>query len=83
MTKSLGHKRAWKEKVGYSGVHKWIVRKFGPANKCEECGNEKAKRYEWANIDGVIERDRKHYAMLCKSCHNKMDRWGHKLKIKK
>ena len=81
---------AWKgERVGYSALHGWIIRKFGIADKCEnkDCiyprknksGKwvRKVKRYEWANISGEYKRTKKDFIQLCPSCHRKYD-----LKIK-
>ena len=80
----IGNKNSEKgENIGYFGIHKWLVKNFGKANKCEECGDKKAKRYEWANIDKVYKKERSHFVMLCKRCHNKMDIWNYNLKVKK
>lgn len=64
---------AWKDKVGYSGVHRWLYRNFGKANHCESCCGE-AKRYEWALIKGKsYEKRRDSFWQLCSSCHQKYD----------
>src|SRR5258708_6997288 len=40
----------WKgENVGYSAVHSWIRRKYGNANKCQECNS--VVYVQWANLD--------------------------------
>ena len=66
---------AWKgESAGYAAKHKWLDRNFGRPRKCENCGTEKAKKFEWANISGKYHREREDYKCLCTSCHRKMDR---------
>lgn len=57
----------------YMTVHAWIRKKYGKANHCSLDENHEAKRYEWANIDGIYEKDIKHFVQLCRSCHAKMD----------
>lgn len=83
----------WKgEKAGYSSKHKWLVRKFGRATRCdnESCvyprTNAKgtilyeAKKYTWANLSGKYKRNIEDYIQLCVSCHSKYDL--HLIKIK-
>ncbi len=60
--------------AGYKAKHTYIQRKHGSPTYCEQCGDEKAKRYEWANISGNYTRNRKDYMRMCKSCHNRLDR---------
>ena len=67
----------WKgEGAAYSSKHKWIYRKFGKANKCENpnCKCILPKRYEWANISNKYIRDISDWLQLCSSCHNHFDR---------
>jgi len=76
----------WKgDAVGYSGVHQWLRRKYGNANKCENKDCEGiSKSYDWANLSGKYKRDRTDFMMLCKSCHSHHDykkfgiKWGRK-----
>lgn len=76
----------WKgDKVGYWGIHKWIVYWYGQASKCEnlKCVYPrldshkklmlKPKRFEWANISKKYLRDISDWMSLCPSCHRKFD----------
>lgn len=65
----------WKgDEVGYEGIHAWLRREFGLANKCEgeDCWG-KSKAYHWANISGKYLRRRSDFKMLCASCHLRYD----------
>lgn len=67
----------WKgDKVSYWGIHKWLVKQFGNANKCER--KQCYKRnfiYQWALRKGKnYERKRENFIQLCKSCHSIYDR---------
>ena len=73
---------AWKgDKVGYFALHDWIRRRLGKPRKCEECGTENAKKFEWANISREYKRNLSDWQRLCGKCHMKYDgykRWiGH------
>lgn len=83
--KGLTHYR-WKgEEACYSSKHKWLVRLYGRADRCDNdtCvyprrngkGTllKKAKKFTWANISGLYKRDIKDYIKLCVSCHSKYD----------
>ena len=74
------------DNIKYGGIHSWLVRMFGKANKCENLlcvyprknkgGNivKMAKRFEYALMVGKkYERKRENYIMLCPSCHRKYD----------
>lgn len=61
------------DKAGVSAMHKWIVSQLGRPMKCEECSTEKAKRFEWSNIDHKYRRDIRDYRRLCPPCHRKYD----------
>jgi len=61
---------------GYTWIHKWLVKEYGKACKCE---NDKCprvyNRYEWALIHGKnYEKNRNNFKMLCSSCHRKYDK---------
>lgn len=74
----------WKgDKVGYCGLHDWLRNTEGLADKCEniDCSREGKRVFHWANITGVYERKRKHWAMLCVTCHNRFDKNKIKLNI--
>lgn len=69
-------------KVGYSGIHKWIVRQRGKADHCEECGCDKVPKgrvrwFDWANISNQYKRDISDWIMLCKPCHRVIDGGHH------
>ena len=71
----------WKgDKVGYRGLHYWIIRqKKGRAMKCSLCGKTGGgKKIQWANKDGKYRRKATDYFALCASCHKK-----HDIKLKK
>jgi hypothetical protein len=61
------------ENVKYSGLHIWIRRQLGEPKKCEVCGSETAKKYEWANIDHKYRRNLIDWKRMCTSCHKKYD----------
>lgn len=65
---------AWKgDKIGYYGVHSWIRRISGYPKKCENCGTETAKKFEWSNISGEYRRDINDWKRLCTKCHIAFD----------
>lgn len=57
----------------YFRVHEWIIRIYGNASYCSNNPDHVNRRFEWANISGVYEKDIKHFIQLCMSCHRKMD----------
>jgi len=62
----------WKgDAVGYHALHAWVRRWLGAPRKCSACGDEAARRYEWANISGEYRRDLSDWRRLCASCHRK------------
>ena len=67
----------WKgDNVGYHGIHAWLKRHFGHADRCEfsSC-NKKSKVFEWALRKGFkYERKRQNFIRLCGSCHKKYDK---------
>lgn len=66
---------AWKGKnVGYFGVHNWIEKKKGKPKKCENCGTEAARKYEWSNKDHKYRRILADYRRLCTKCHRDYDK---------
>lgn len=67
------------DKVGNSGLHKWVARHLGKPNLCDHCGTTTAKRFEWANKSGLYLRDLTDWLRLCTSCHRKYD--GHAYKM--
>lgn len=76
---SLSHRgeRAynWKgDKVGYSGLHKWVSLRLGKAKVCEVCSNAKSKVVDWANKSHQYKRDLRDWLELCRSCHIRYDK---------
>lgn len=67
----------WKgDDVGYHGVHSWLKREYGKADKCENpnCEYENPNQFDWALLRGkTYERNREHFLMLCRGCHLKYD----------
>lgn len=66
----------WKKEVSYGGVHKWLMREYGKANKCEssKCEAEDIKKHEWALVRGkTYEKIRENFIQLCASCHRRYD----------
>lgn len=62
---------AWKgQEVGYRGLHYWLRRIRGEPSACQWCSNPKG---QWANIDGLYQRDPDDFVSLCASCHKHYD----------
>jgi hypothetical protein len=83
-------KKGWTRTNKYRNLHWWVKRRLGRPNKCDECGNEKAKRYDWANKSGKYLKDISDWVRLCTKCHYDKDKWilksskmKQKMKVKK
>lgn len=64
----------WKgDRIKNRGLHMWIELRMGKPRKCEKCGTEVAKVYDWANKSGEYKRDLADWMRLCRSCHLKND----------
>lgn len=67
----------WKgDNASYCNFHKWLVKHYGKANKCENpnCKYKNPKRYEWAlKKEYKHSHNINHYIQLCSSCHRKYD----------
>jgi hypothetical protein len=64
---------SWKgNDVTYAAFHCRVVSLKGRPNKCEVCGTETAKRYDWACIGDY--RKVEDYQRMCRSCHWKHDK---------
>lgn len=62
----------WKgDKVGYSGLHKWVKRNYKFNETCEHCGGD--RKLHLANRTGIYDREFENWIILCKSCHIKFD----------
>lgn len=57
----------------YSAVHHWLKKHYGKADHCIIDPSHTSKRFEWANIDGIYEKDIEHFVQLCRVCHARMD----------
>lgn len=63
----------WKGvKVGYRGIHSWIQRNYGKAERCDVCGKTKG-RMCWANKDKQYSRDIEDWFQACGKCHKEYD----------
>lgn len=60
---------------GYHDIHKWLIKTFGKANRCEfKTCKGVSKSYAYALIHGKqYEFNRDNFMMLCYSCHNSYD----------
>ena len=66
----------WKgDKVGYVGLHSWVVKHFGKPDTCEHCGTAglSGRKINWANKSHKYLRDLSDWLRLCVSCHKKYD----------
>lgn len=59
--------------VKYGAIHRWVRRKYGDNMQCENCGTNKSKKFEWANISGLYKLQREDWARLCCKCHRRYD----------
>jgi hypothetical protein len=65
----------WKgEDVKYSGLHRWISRKLGKANKCEFADETCRGPFEWSNISHTYKRNVNDFQPLCSSHHKRYDK---------
>lgn len=74
----------WKDdKIGYSGIHAWLLRTQGKAKRCENifCPN-KSRTFDWAKIRGKqYRRITRYYAQLCRICHTRYDQLNEEIKL--
>lgn len=54
-------------------LHRRLYSRYGKPKKCEVCGTESAKNYDYANLSGEYEA-LSDYIPMCRSCHWKFDR---------
>lgn len=65
----------WKgDNVGYYALHSWVKRHLGTPMKCEMCGTETAKQFDWANKSQEYKREKSDWLRLCGVCHKKHDK---------
>jgi hypothetical protein len=63
----------WKgDDVGYSALHTWIYRTWKKKEVCEFCGED--KKLDWANKNGIYNRNKINWLNLCRKCHLRYDR---------
>lgn len=83
---SISHKgrdedksNSWKgSSVGYSGLHKWVIKNLGSPLECENCGLEGCKNgskwnIHWANKSREYKRILNDWLALCAKCHKQYD----------
>jgi hypothetical protein len=64
----------WKgDSVCYERFHDRIEEIKGKPMKCENCGDETRKYYDWSCLDGDY-KNVESYKRLCRSCHAKHDK---------
>ena len=69
----------WKgDKVSYPALHTWITKYKGSPQRCEICGTNEPRRYEWANKDHKYQRNLDDFIRLCAKCHRKYDKLNNK-----
>lgn len=61
-----------KEELSYSGLHTWIKRQRGKAQKCEWCGDDKT--IDWANKSHKYKKDLDDWIALCRKHHIQYDK---------
>ena len=61
---------------GYFAIHKWLLRHYGKADKCENTNCEKkSKIYQWAlRKDKEYKHKKENFIMLCQNCHRNYDK---------
>lgn len=66
--------KSWRgDLVGKCALHAWVRRRLGTPKKCELCGTETAKIYDWANKDHKYRRNLEDFIRLCRPCHRRYD----------
>jgi hypothetical protein len=76
---SAAQQSAWaanrKEVLTYSGIHAWVKRNWGKADRCELCGKSALAgcKVHWASKDHKYSRNRKDWMMACRPCHAAYD----------
>lgn len=64
----------WKgNAVGNNALHAWVKRQLGNPQKCEKCGTDKPRIYDWSNKSGKYLRDISDWQRLCRPCHRMYD----------
>jgi len=66
------HIHSQKKELSYSGLHAWIKRQLGKANKCFIC--EDTKTVDWANKSHQYKKDINDWIALCRKHHIQYDK---------
>ena len=66
------------DNISYDGLHAWLKRKYGKADKCENPNCPKTHNiFHWSKLkDKEYQRNRENFWMLCIKCHNNYDNLG-------
>lgn len=63
----------WKgDEAGYYAIHIWLSAHYGKPKECKFCGE--TEKIQWANKNGIYNRERKNWLNLCYWCHRKYDK---------
>ena len=57
-------------RVGYTGLHRWVTKRMLKPELCVRC--DKRKAYDLAN-KGIYDRNLENWEWLCRSCHMETD----------
>lgn len=59
----------------YTGIHAWVRRNWGKANRCEICNKKNllSRQVHWANKDHKYSRNKDDWMMVCRQCHAEYD----------
>lgn len=60
------------DRAAYAALHKRVEVARGRPRRCERCGVDEDRRYEWANLTGHYE-DVDDYQRMCAKCHRRFD----------
>lgn len=63
------------DKIGYRGLHTWVVRVLGKPDTCQKCRKNglSGKNIHWANKSHEYKRNIEDWLRLCTPCHKKYD----------
>ena len=73
--KAMGKENGnWKGGVDeYGSIHDWVEVRLGRPKKCDICGSENQRYYDWANKSQQYKRDLNDWLRLCRLCHARYD----------
>lgn len=59
----------------YAGIHAWVRRRWGKADRCELCGKQglSGRKAHWMNKNHRYTRRRRDWLMACRPCHAAFD----------